>query len=92
MMCRSVRHTPAPPILTIMSSGPAIVGSGTSSTTGPGGIRADGRPASLLLTNTDSCVAVVQHSTANPGVRRQARPCYPGRGKMQHRLSRPRSP
>src|SRR5579871_5466313 len=27
-------HTPAPPILTITSSGPLIVGSGTSSTTG----------------------------------------------------------
>ena len=34
MMCRSVRHTPAPPIFTMTSSGPLIVGSGTSSTTG----------------------------------------------------------
>jgi hypothetical protein len=34
MMCRSVRHTPAPPILTITSSGPVIAGSGTSSITG----------------------------------------------------------
>ncbi len=34
MMCRSVRHTPAPPILTITSSGPEIFGSGTSSTVG----------------------------------------------------------
>jgi hypothetical protein len=31
MMRRSVRHTPATPSLTITSSGPAIVGSGTSS-------------------------------------------------------------
>src|SRR3954451_17012753 len=30
-MCRSVRHTPAPPTLTITSSGPWIVGSGMSS-------------------------------------------------------------
>src|SRR5689334_9872397 len=34
MMCRSVRHTPAPPIFTITSSGPVIFGSGTSSMTG----------------------------------------------------------
>src|ERR1700760_2935727 len=34
MMCRSVRHTPAPPTLTITSRGPVIVGSGTSSTVG----------------------------------------------------------
>ena len=34
MMCRSVRHTPAPPIFTITSSGPVMVGSGTSSMTG----------------------------------------------------------
>ena len=34
MMCRSVRHTPAPPIFTITSSGRVIVGSGTSSMTG----------------------------------------------------------
>src|SRR5277367_1986470 len=34
MMCRSVRHTPAPPILTITSSGPVMTGSGTSSITG----------------------------------------------------------
>src|SRR5580692_7597032 len=34
MMCRSVRHTPAPPIFTITSRGPAIFGSGTSSMTG----------------------------------------------------------
>src|SRR5437588_565777 len=34
MMCRSVRHTPAPPIFTTTSSGPWTVGSGTSSTTG----------------------------------------------------------
>ena len=30
MMCRSVRHTPAPPTRTITSSGPVMVGSGTS--------------------------------------------------------------
>src|SRR5713101_801029 len=34
MMCRSVRQTPAPPIFTMTSSGPLIVGSGTSSITG----------------------------------------------------------
>src|SRR6202035_5602604 len=34
MMCRSVRHTPAPPIFTITSSGPVTFGSGTSSMTG----------------------------------------------------------
>src|SRR6266436_8672486 len=34
MMCRSVRQTPAPPIFTMTSSGPLIVGSGTSSMTG----------------------------------------------------------
>ena len=34
MMCRSVRHTPAPPILTMTSRGPLIFGSGTSSMTG----------------------------------------------------------
>src|SRR6266542_3245535 len=33
-MCRSVRHSPAPPTRTITSHGPATVGSGTSSTTG----------------------------------------------------------
>ena len=33
-MCRSVRHSPAPPISTSTSSGPATSGSGTSSTTG----------------------------------------------------------
>ena len=34
MMCRSVRHNPAPPMRTITSNGPSIRGSGTSSTTG----------------------------------------------------------
>src|ERR1700729_480310 len=34
MMCRSVRQTPAPPIFTMTSSGPLILGSGTSSITG----------------------------------------------------------
>src|SRR3954454_3461042 len=34
MMCRSVRHTPAPPIFTTTSNGPVALGSGTSSTTG----------------------------------------------------------
>src|ERR1700712_631570 len=34
MMCRSVRHTPAPPIFTITSNGPASFGSGTSSNDG----------------------------------------------------------
>ena len=34
MMCRSVRQTPAPPILTMTSSGPLITGSGTSSICG----------------------------------------------------------
>ncbi len=33
-MCRSVRHSPAPPIRTMTSNGPVTVGSGTSSTTG----------------------------------------------------------
>ncbi len=34
MMCRSVRHSPAPPTSTITSNGPAMPGSGTSSSTG----------------------------------------------------------
>ncbi len=34
VMCRSVRHTPAPPIRTMTSSGPDSTGSGTSSTVG----------------------------------------------------------
>ena len=34
MMCRSVRHTPAPPTLTTTSSGPVTLGSATSSTVG----------------------------------------------------------
>ena len=34
MICRSVRHSPAPPILTTTSSGPATWGSGTSSSCG----------------------------------------------------------
>jgi hypothetical protein len=34
MICRSVRHSPAPPILTTTSSGPVTWGSGTSSSRG----------------------------------------------------------
>src|SRR5690606_33490881 len=34
MMCRSVRHNPAPPMRTITSCGPVSAGSATSSTSG----------------------------------------------------------
>src|SRR5918994_5767027 len=75
MMCRSVRHSPAPPTLTITSYGPLASGSATSSTTGRSSYRCN-RTAFItppVRTRTNVSVVLRQH-------RRQASPRRPHQG------------
>src|SRR6516225_10887867 len=86
-MCRSVRHTPAPPIFTMTSRGPAIFGSGTSSTTGV--VWNLWSRTAFMSRNLPIVVRVTEaeHPGADARVGLDAGPGHPGAPQVQrHRL------